>query len=312
MKTSTNETISRLPASRFPEPADAYFCDNCGRDLTKNLYRDRESVWQPLHPMWYVCRCGQKYLSGAAEWDDLTAWERSQRMGQLRIGFVLFALLVIPVTLAYFALRYGGAALLVIVGIGLIPSVLVAKPFWFLLLDLYEIIASVWRTRSLGTKASSVTTIRLWMMRFRPHKLRLPTVAAAAVVLIIAARWAPSHLVAASPVAALSSPERSSNARPEILSVPAKLPPSVTEQAAGPGAPSSAFRRVRVSPNEVDYVADDVTVRNFLPTPARPRAQAYKEVHIGEDVTIRYFLSKPELDPRGRPTPTESSLLVSQ
>lgn len=89
METPDHQTISRLPASRFPDPAEVYFCDNCGRDLTKNLYHDRAPVWQPLRPIWYVCRCGRKYLSGAAEWDDLATRERKQRIRQLRIGFVL-------------------------------------------------------------------------------------------------------------------------------------------------------------------------------------------------------------------------------
>jgi hypothetical protein len=311
MKTPSHKTISRLPASRFPEPAEIYFCDRCGRDLTRNLCHDRAPVWQPLRPMWYACPCGQKYLSGAAEWDDLTAWERKQRIRQLRIGFVLFALLVIPVTLAYFALRDGGAALLAVVGISLIPSILVARPFGFVLLDLYEIIASIWRTRAVGKRASRATTIKQWMMRFCPHKFRLTPIAVVIAVLILASRWIPSHLDAASPVAALSSPERSDAAPRETLFAPAK-PSSLTAQAAAPGAPGPEFRRVQVGPNEVDYVAEDVTIRHFAPTLARPQAQlAYKEVHFGPDVTIRYFASNPEVAPRTRPVSAEHSLPLS-
>jgi hypothetical protein len=295
------KTISRLPASRFPDPAEIYFCDNCGRDLTKSLYRDRAPVWQPLHPMWYVCQCGRKYLSGAAEWDDLTTWEREQRIRQLSIGFVLFALLVIPVTLAYFALRYGGAALIVIVGIALIPSVLVAKPLGFVLLDLYQIIASICRTRGIGRRASACATIKQRMRWLRPHKLPLIPIAAMIAVLIIATRWIPSRLAAASPVGTLSLPQVSNTAQQETLFAPAKLPSSLTPQTAVPGAPGPEFRQVRVGPNEVDYLAEDVTIRHFMPTPARPRVpRAYKEVHLGEDVTIRYFSSSPSSAPRMR------------
>jgi hypothetical protein len=307
MKTSSHKTISRLPASRFPEPAEIYFCDHCGRDLTKNLYRDRAPVWQPLQPMWYVCPCGRKYLSGAAEWDDLTTWERKQRIWQLRIGFVLFALLVVPVALAYFALRYGGAALLAVVGIALIPSVLVAKPFCFVVLDLYEIIASIWRTRTIGKKVPRATTIKQWMLRFYPHKFRLTPIAAVIAVLIIATRWIPSHLDAASPTAALSSLERPAAAPQETLFAPAKPPSSLTAQASVSGAPGPEFRRIRVGPNEVDYVAEDVTIRHFTLTPARPRVQLTdKEVHFGPDVTVRYFASKPASAPRTHPVSPDS------
>lgn len=313
MKTLSSETISRLPASRFPEPAELYFCDNCGRDLTRNLYRDRGSVWQPLRPMWYLCECGRKYLSGAAEWDDLSTWEREKRAWQLQIGFVLFALLVIPTTLAYFALRYGGAALFVIVGIALIPSILVAKPFWFVLLDVYEIIASIWRTRIAERKTSSAGTFSQRILRFRPAKFGLTSVAAAIALLIVAARWTPSHLVAASPMTALSSPERSSSAGQETLPVLSEPPSPLKSQAATDGAPSSAFRRVQVGPDEIDYVAEDVTIRHFASTFVLPRARstyrpACKEVQFGDDVTMRYFSYQPEFARRVHPVSLNRSL----
>jgi hypothetical protein len=312
MKTPSHKTISRLPASRFPEPAEIYFCDHCGRDLTKSLYHDRAPVWQPLRPMWYACACGRKYLSGAAEWDDLTAWERKQRIWQLRIGFVLFALLVIPVTLAYFALRDGGAALLAVVGIALIPSILVARPFGFVLLDLYEIVASIWRTRAVGKRASRATTIMRWMIHFYPHKFRLTPIATLIAVLILATRWIPSHLDAAAPVAVFSSPGRSDAFRQETSFAPVKPPSLLTAQAAATGTPGPEFKRVRVGPNEVDYVAEDVTIRHFTPTLARPQTRlAYKEVHFGPDVTIRYFASNPEVAPRTRPASVDPSLPLS-
>jgi len=55
-------------------------------------------------------------------------------------------------------------------------------------------------------------------------------------------------------------------------------------------APSSAFRRVQFGPNEVDYVAEDVTIRHFITRPTRTRAgSVWKQVAIGKDVTVRYF-----------------------
>jgi hypothetical protein len=58
-------------------------------------------------------------------------------------------------------------------------------------------------------------------------------------------------------------------------------------------------RWVRVNSNEVDYVADDVTVRHFTRTPAqRPAQVGHSRVKtMGDDVTVRYFGSAP-LAPR--------------
>jgi len=311
VETLNDKTISRLPASRFPDPAEVYFCDRCGRDLTKNLYHDRAPVWQPLRPIWYVCQCGQKYLSGAAEWDDLTTWERKLRIRQLGIGFVLFALLVIPMTLAYFALRYGGAAILAVVAIALIPSILVARPFGFVLVDLYEIIASIWRTRGIPRRVSPATTTEQPVRRSRPRKLWLTPVAAVIAVLITATRWSSPHLGPASPVGAVSLPETSNAGRQETLFAPVKPPLSLMPQAAAIGAPSPAFRRVRVGPNEVDYISEDVTIRHFTPT--SPRIQlASKDVRTRADVTVPHFASEPAVAERMRPVSVDRSLIVSK
>ena len=55
-------------------------------------------------------------------------------------------------------------------------------------------------------------------------------------------------------------------------------------------APSPAFRRVQSGPNEVVYVADDVTVRHFINRPRAARVRSvWKQVAIGNDVTVRYL-----------------------
>jgi signal transduction histidine kinase len=55
-------------------------------------------------------------------------------------------------------------------------------------------------------------------------------------------------------------------------------------------APSPAFRRVQFGPNEVDYVAEDVTVRHFINRPKGTRTRSvWKQVAFGNDVTVRYF-----------------------
>lgn len=52
----------------------------------------------------------------------------------------------------------------------------------------------------------------------------------------------------------------------------------------------SAFKRVRVGPTEVDYIADDVTIRHFTSKPETTDAR-YRQVDFGDDVTVRYFAS---------------------
>jgi hypothetical protein len=54
--------------------------------------------------------------------------------------------------------------------------------------------------------------------------------------------------------------------------------------------PSSAFKRVWVGRDEVDDVADDVTIRHFRNGPSAVPARIWKkQVNIGNDVTVRYF-----------------------
>jgi hypothetical protein len=60
-------------------------------------------------------------------------------------------------------------------------------------------------------------------------------------------------------------------------------------------APTHGFRRVRVGPNEVDYISEDVTIRKFEPIRPTPQVRRTgKEVTFGDDVTVRYFV-KPTL-----------------
>ena len=54
------------------------------------------------------------------------------------------------------------------------------------------------------------------------------------------------------------------------------------------------FKRVRVRPDEVDYIADDVTIRKFEPIHPKPQVRnTGKEVNFGDDVTVRYFAKSP-------------------
>jgi hypothetical protein len=60
-----------------------------------------------------------------------------------------------------------------------------------------------------------------------------------------------------------------------------------------PKAHKSAYKWIRVGQNEIDYIAEDVTIRYFDHEPASPGiGVGYKEVNFGEDVTVRYFAPK--------------------
>lgn len=75
------------------------------------------------------------------------------------------------------------------------------------------------------------------------------------------------------------------------------------------GAPSPAFKRRRVGNNEVDYIAQDVTIREFRSAPAPTSRRAFpKQVNIGEDVTVRYFDSKPVSKAEKPDSTTEQAL----
>ena len=97
--------------------------------------------------------------------------------------------------------------------------------------------------------------------------------------------------------AALSAPKvTEDHTTPEPLSRNQKSKRS-TNGVVDSTAPSPAFRRLRIGPTEVDYVADDVTIRSFTTRPAKPRTRINgdKEVNIGQDVTVRYFAHKSTL-----------------
>jgi hypothetical protein len=58
-------------------------------------------------------------------------------------------------------------------------------------------------------------------------------------------------------------------------------------------ATRSQYKTVQVGPNEVDYLADDVTIRHFTkPVPPSRARSIYKQFDIGDDVTVRVFNHK--------------------
>ena len=135
-----------LPASAFPERADVYVCDKCGRDITKHLRRRESHSWSPIGRETYFCACGQRYLTGATEWDHLGNWERRRRVrNTLTLGFFLSLIISVLSLAAYLVLRFmlssPKSALVTAAAIALLPFLLLQITFW------PGVIASMWRTR---------------------------------------------------------------------------------------------------------------------------------------------------------------------
>lgn len=153
---SLQSQIRQLPASQFPEPADSYVCDKCGRDISAHLYRGRAHVLPPLGPVRYTCVCGERYMSGAAEWDNLSDWSQRRWLSDvwlaaiILIGLLLYSVLVYRAVIHRSILILGSLALVLLPLIPLLPllTAIVATPF--------EIAASIWRTRVLGASQTEL------------------------------------------------------------------------------------------------------------------------------------------------------------
>lgn len=138
------------------------------------------------------------------------------------------------------------------------------------------------------------------------HGFRWHVAAAALVIATLSAGWISyNHRQklagpAINPTAVVTTQKSSADLKqPELhtVSAPAALAPQVGKAA------GSGFKRVRVGRNEIDDVADDVTVRHFE-SPSRPKlVRAGKQVNYGDDVTVRYF----ETDSQVRPAVHASS-----
>ena len=145
--------VTKLPASAFPDRADVYICDKCGRDITKHLRPGQAHVWAPMGLEIFLCVCGQRYSTGATEWDHFSDWERNRRVrNTFGLGLLFSAMFSIPGLLAYlvlhfaFGLRQG--ALVTGLVITALPFSLMQIAFW------PEVAASIWRTR-VGTAFTS-------------------------------------------------------------------------------------------------------------------------------------------------------------
>jgi hypothetical protein len=141
--------LTRLPASAFPGRADVYLCDKCERDITRYLRPGRPHASAPMRRERYLCPCGEKYLTGATEWDHLGHRERLRRIQQTIVFGVAFSVISVILAIpAYFILKLFVPAFAVVVSIsiGAFPFAVSQMIFWS------RVIASVWRTRVAGKK----------------------------------------------------------------------------------------------------------------------------------------------------------------
>ena len=145
-------------------------------------------------------------------------------------------------------------------------------------------------------------------MRLALNNLRRNVAAAGLAAALVIAGWIAyrhrlaSHTNAASTQRSTAAPEQAAG-KPSLASNRADNPETSTSVTAGTKAPGSGFRRVRVGQNEVDYIAEDVTIRHFT-NPARPQmAVGEQRVNFGNDVTVRYFGPRPPVTPQIQPVP---------
>ena len=135
------------PASSFPQWADIYLCDNCGADVTKRFRRRVGHSWPPYGREIFVCRCGATYPTGAKEWDNLGPRERHTR---IRDTFSLTIMLLVVFSVvglvaglvAYAIFHNVRAAWWLGVSVAASPSLVL------LMLDVWDILTSIMRTRS--------------------------------------------------------------------------------------------------------------------------------------------------------------------
>lgn len=137
----------KRPASEFPEAADVYFCDKCGRDISVHLHRGRAHVRQPLGPVKYVCQCGQSYLSGATEWDYLSDWEKRQWLTDIPLIFIFFAIVAAYGAAVHLALMHRSFVTIVLSLLGIPFAVVFLWLFILMSAIPFEIVASILRTR---------------------------------------------------------------------------------------------------------------------------------------------------------------------
>lgn len=164
------------------------------------------------------------------------------------------------------------------------------------------------RAKTMAATGVTLSAQRIKTLRLEKIRWNVVGTVGAVAVLVIASLVAYNRRVG---MAGAAMEEKSKVAEPPVSPAAVKPSPadkaSQAQSAAREKGSNSAFKRVRVGPNEVDYVADDVTIRKFTPkTKAAQAPSAYKQVDIGNDVTVRYFPRKSAVVSQARPEPGAS------
>lgn len=140
-----------------------------------------------------------------------------------------------------------------------------------------------------------------------PDNLRWNVATAGLAAVLVVAGLAYHHRLTSLRNAAPPSPSNDAQQQASLNPSQTNVANSNSESSAGATdskPPGSGFRRVRVGHDEVDYVAEDVTIRHFTSNAARPQVLAGERlVNFGEDVTVRYFGPKPGVAPQIQPVP---------
>lgn len=141
------KSSTQLPASRYPEWADRYVCDVCGRDVTRKFHRGHGHGGLIIGPEQFTCICGARYRSGMTEWDRLRPLTRHN---QVRFH-IIAAGLVVP--LVFFGVFARAAWLnhrpfvFVLWCIGAVIALPFALFGAFTVVHVWAIVASIYRTR---------------------------------------------------------------------------------------------------------------------------------------------------------------------
>lgn len=144
-----------------------------------------------------------------------------------------------------------------------------------------------WRLSRIAVRQSSwrLSSARL---RWSWDLAAIPLVLALAVAAAVA-----RHHTNVLPVAGSQNADSKPTPAPSLPMDESATAQSVQSQPGVPtrnAIPSSAFKRVWVGRDEVDDLADDVTIRHFRTGPSAVPARIWKkQVNIGNDVTVRYF-----------------------
>ncbi len=133
--------------------------------------------------------------------------------------------------------------------------------------------------------------------------------AVAVVAVLVLACWISYRDRRPTPPLGASALQRLNPIEQQVPTAKPVLANSTRKPPAAPGlngeerkAARTTKRWVRVGNNELDYVAQDVTVRYFTPNPTRQRMLDRNNhvQHISEDVTVRYFTPTLEVAPPPR------------